>query len=231
LASSTLNIPRRGKAAISKIYALSDSAFDELASALEKVQPFSLTDAAESKIAKMAPSVRQAEVKEILQTLVSLQLARSFADAPLDQFCVDVCEAMRESGPHQLSLSAGECTELSKRLQRFLSLGSLTIAAKGRDLQTEHHRVYVGSRILTDLRAVFRDSPEEPPIGMVLFHLLKLSYFERGEGRPRDFYVALDETDLRNLKKVIERAEIKSKTLRSNLQAAGIRCLQAENDE
>lgn len=133
---------------------------------------------------------------------------------------------MRESGSHQLNLSDEECGTLSKRLNRLLSVDSLAIVAKGKDLQTEQPHVYVGSRILTDLRAVFRDSPEETPLGMVLFHVLKLSYFERGDGHPRDFYIALDETDLGDLKKAIERAKGKSKTLRSTLQNAGIRCLE-----
>jgi hypothetical protein len=226
LPSHTLTIPRRYKAAIAKIHALSNSSYEEFLGAAETVQPFGITRAVESRIAELAPSVKPTDVREILSAVLSLQLARSLGDAPLEQFCADVCEAMREAGSHQLTLSPDECGALSKRLQRLLSLDSLSIAAKGRDLQTEQHQTYVGSRILTDLRAVFRDSPEESPLGMVLFHVLKLTFFERGEGRPRDFYLALDEADLRSLKKVIERAEVKSKTLRSSLQTAGIRCLE-----
>lgn len=224
--NSTLNLPRRAKAAIAKIHGLSASSFDELASALEKVKPFSLTDEAVQKIAELATNIKVGDVKEITETTLALQTARSVVDAPLDQFCADVCEAMRESGPHQLTLSNEGCGALAQRLQRLLSLDSLATAAKGKDLQTEQEHVYVGSRILTDLRAIFRESPDESPLGMVLFHILKLTYFERGAGRPQDFYLALDDGDLRNLKQAIERAETKSKTLRSSLQSAGIRCLE-----
>ncbi len=74
------------------------------------------------------------------------------------------------------------------------------------------------SKILSDLRYVFKSDPEEEPYGAVIVHLLKLTYHEDTEHK--EFFVAMDDGDLRHLKEVIERAEKKARTLRRKLDAA-----------
>jgi len=79
--------------------------------------------------------------------------------------------------------------------------------------------------VITDLRPVFKGPPDESPAGMVLFHTLKLTYWDRQRDDRSSFDIALDENDVSNLKKLLERAEMKAKTLRSQLQNSGIRVL------
>jgi hypothetical protein len=72
-------------------------------------------------------------------------------------------------------------------------------------------------------------SPDEEPYGAVIVHLLKLSYHEDGDHK--EFFVALDDADLKHLKEVIERAERKAKTLRGKLKAGATMYLGSSGKE
>jgi hypothetical protein len=88
------------------------------------------------------------------------------------------------------------------------------MATKAYDLQTEGERTFCDARILTDLRPVFGKDIASGPAGMVIIHRLKLGY-HNSEGEHRTFYIALDAEDLVTLKKAIDRAELKARSLKS----------------
>jgi len=82
-------------------------------------------------------------------------------------------------------------------------------------------------RILTDVRPVFEPSaPEAAPAGAVIVHTLKISY--RGDNSAKDFFVALDSEDVRQLTEQLERARSKAESLKSVLKAAEVPYIDAE---
>lgn len=52
---------------------------------------------------------------------------------------------------------------------------------------------------------------------MVIVHLLKLGFHQASESKHDEFYVSLDSDDLETLKKVVERAELKARILKSSV--------------
>ncbi len=218
-----LNIPSRYKTSIAKIQVLTPAAFSELTSALENFQPASVNKDVISRIAGAAPHAASEDVERILETLVGLHMAMAVTDVPLEQFCSDIADEIQVDGHGAFASGSQERQKFVARLQTLLGFESLAIGAKAKDLQVDHGHVYANGRVITDIRPVFRREPDESPAGMVLFHTLKLTYWDRaGEGDRANFYIALDENDVSNLKRLLERAEMKAKTLRSQLQSSGM---------
>jgi hypothetical protein len=221
-----LNIPLFYRSAIAILHSLSDSEFDELMLALEKVEPGLVNRDVLASVAAAARDIKQEDVERIFQSVMALHMARSASETPVEQFCEEIADELHQAGPERLKLNEVERERFVRRLRKIFSFDSLAVAAKSRDLQTDHDHVYLNSRVVTDIRAVFRAAPDESPVGMVLVHMLRLGYLDRGkDGERANIYMALDDADLANLKKVLERAELKAKTLRAKLQSAGMRPL------
>jgi hypothetical protein len=192
-------------------------------SALEKVEPGSANKNVLANVASAVPDIDEEDIGGIFQSVMALHMARSASDVPIEEFCDDIADEVQHAA-RELKLSAEERDKFVGRLKRIFGFDSLAVAAKSRDLQTDHDHVYLNGRIVTDIRPVFRNTPDEAPVGVVLFHMVKLTYMDRGRnGERANFYIALDDADLSSLKNLLERAELKAKTLRARLQSAGIK--------
>jgi hypothetical protein len=96
---------------------------------------------------------------------------------------------------------------------------------KIRSLQAEVEREYCCGRILTDVRAAFSEDPSTPPKAMTILHTLRIGYIN-DVAEHREFYVALENADLVDLKDQIERALAKSETLEALLAKADCRLFE-----
>lgn len=92
--------------------------------------------------------------------------------------------------------------------------------SKAVDLIQEQERVLRAARIMTDLRPVFDLGATKPPESFVLFHTLKLIYSE--DRTTKEFYLALDSTDLELLHDDISRALQKKEHLEALMKAKDI---------
>ena len=221
-----LNIPSRYKSGLARITSIPDAAFDQLTSALKELKRLRIDSDAIVQVGAAAPNITAEDLDSLLEVLLGLQLARSLQEKTAEQFSNEILKELEIPGPEQLKLSESDRLKFINRLSILLGFESLALVAKARDLQTEHGHVFLNGRVITDLRPVFRGAPNETPLGVVLLHILKLSYLDRQrEGDRSTFYIALDENDVASLKRLLDRAEIKAQTLRSTLEGAGIKCL------
>ena len=99
------------------------------------------------------------------------------------------------------------------------------VSAKALDVLVQDPHPLASARIITEFRPVFLEESERITIsaGMIV-HSLKLSSF-RSDGSQDDYYVALDCLDLRELKKVIDRAMKKEESLNRMIEASDVRCI------
>lgn len=91
---------------------------------------------------------------------------------------------------------------------------SIKTTVKAYNLLGENEKVFSEGRIITDIRPVFSDSISEGCDTAVIFHKLRVDYFENSEAK--QIYLALDLNDLNDLKKLIDRAVEKESYIRSN---------------
>jgi hypothetical protein len=114
----------------------------------------------------------------------------------------------------------------------IVELFSLTnefgLSMRANNLLAQHERNYLNSRIISDIRPVFaEDEITEVPKGAVISHALKIEYME-GFDRRKEFFVGLDESELKEIKVVIERAEEKAKSLREMIAKSKVPYIKAE---
>jgi hypothetical protein len=154
------------------------------------------------------------DFKQIAEALAGLYSVRSIRDVPVEEFVEDVCDAMEIIPEEQLRLPLSEREQFKGKLRTLMGAELFAIAAKAYDLATDDERTFCGARILTDLRPVFGGRIEDGPRAMVVVHLLKLAYHQ-GSDKHEQFYLSLDDGDLKELRRLIDRAEAKAATLRS----------------
>ena len=221
-----LTIPAEHQVGLVKLQALSDPTASRLLSALafaaEKKQSAYLSPE------DLAPieGLQREQLEQILDAVSGVQHARAYAETPLDEFVKDVSETMRSAVHLNFPTPEGAIRQFEERLRKFLDIAAFARAAKGDILMYEHERTVHGLRILTDARPIFGNSVEEPPEAVAIVHTLKIAY-HRG-GRLEEEYFAFDEIDLEELREIVERAELKAKSLRAALKKSDLKVLREE---
>jgi hypothetical protein len=216
-----ITIPQRNRAGLSKLLALSAGAFGDFVHALE-AQPPGLGLPIDAPEAINLPEIPETDIDQIVTAIVSLSVVRWSRDIHVDSFVSDVADAIATFNP------AGSSEETKQRLRTILQIESLLISSKAITVFTDYQRTLHASKVLTDLRYVFRSDPDDEPYGAVIAHLLRLTYHEDTEHK--EFFVAMDDGDLRRFKDVIERAEKKARTLRRKLDTEHTAYLGIEPD-
>ena len=95
--------------------------------------------------------------------------------------------------------------------------------AKASVVRTDYERVFLSSRILTDVRPIFHDI-DSLPVTIAISHNLKLTYNHNDE--KQDFFVALDDADLAKLIESLRRAQAKSKALKDYYVSSNLKVLE-----
>ena len=207
-----ISIPQRNRPGLSKLLTLHSQTFDQFVSGIES-QTARLDLSARLPDIVNLPDVSKSEVDQIVTAVTSMCIVRWSRDVPTETFVNDVSDAIQLFDP------IGAAEESKKRLRRLLSVEPLMVSAKALIIFSDYQRTLHTSKVLTDLRYVFRSKPDEDPYGAVIVHLLKLTYHENTEHK--ECFVAMDDNDVSQLKAVLERAEAKARTLRRQLHAAG----------
>jgi hypothetical protein len=216
---ASLRIPKRYKPGFEKLRSLSDSSFESLRVELEKCPPMVRVEAIANYLASSVPEVRQDDLELILSSLCMTYIIRVNLDVSIQRIASDVAEAMRSEAEDQSTVSEAGYLKLKERLGRLLAIDSLTYASKAIELRNDFLCLFCDARVLTDLRPIFA-KPEQKALGAIITHTLKLEYHEHGEHK--EIYVALDSEDIVTLKKMLERAESKEQSLRTNLRDFGM---------
>lgn len=201
-----LSIPEAHRAGITKIKDFDDAIIHKLRAALENAP--SISALTSTSLLPIISNLDLENPKQIAETLSALYRVKSTRDvANVEEFVDDVSEAMGECGPTRDKLNAN--------LIALLSIEELELSAKAWDLQTDDERSFCHGRILTDLRPVFGVDVSEGPKAMVIVHLLKIGYQQFGVEKHKEFVVSLDAEDLKTLRKLVDRAEAKAKSLKA----------------
>lgn len=224
--ASSLIIPEEYEAGYAKLITLDDSIIERLAEAL-KDSPMVLrpTDLAAAVAERIAGSIADDDIYEILQTLISLYPVEEDFESN-EQLAEEICEAIIESDSEILKLPEGERERFKQRLVNLLDIDPIRVVSKANILLHEYERVVHNARVMTDIRPVFGASADGPPKAALIVHTLKINYHD-AEGL-KEFYVAMDSDEMYQLMYVLDRAEAKSKSLRAVLDAAKLPHVDAE---
>ena len=217
-----LTIPERFRVGLSKIRELDDQTVQQIRAALEQPVPgFSEEEVrlpnrpSDIPVTALASiPTERSDLRQIAEAVAGLYSAKAARDLAVEEFVDQVCDAMEVLDSKELRLSGAGRDEFRRKLLILLSADVFAVVTKAFDLATDDERTFCHARILTDLRPVFGTRVEDGPKGMVVVHLMKIDYHQGGPAH-HQIQLSLDADDLQTLRKLIDRAELKARTLRS----------------
>lgn len=219
-----LRVPPAQISHIKTFLELPDEKIEALLTALVKAGPkFNVFDLANEISVPLGLSEQL--TLGIIQVLQSLYLTRDWRE-PTDKF-VD-----REVFPALKVAQAFSDEKIDaqwKKLRQFL-IGALSsertvgTTVKAGIVLTQHERIFVGARILTDLRPIYHLKVSEKPDAAVIIHMLKITQRDNF-GHQQDYYFALDSNDIATIQELTERAMAKEKTLKGLMENSGVTVL------
>ncbi len=221
-----LSVPRGNYPGLKAITELDEKSVERLVGALAEAQPAAAPDKLASDVSDRLGEPPISGLRQIIWALVNLSTGRILLEMDLADFVSEVCEGLKEDRQRS-ECSDDDLVRLQERLERLLGGGgSIAITSKAQGILTDHEHIFVGARILTDVRTVFQKDASEPPAGAVIVHMLGVHYHEGATHK--EIFFALNSDDLRKLSDSIERAKKKEANLKGLLSNAGVPNLGVE---
>ena len=213
MARLSLRVPRQDQRAFAHFVMLESEDMAALVKALQSAPPCLSSKELATNIQQQV-QIDPKRLRGLVGVVLGLFGAYSAADVSLADFVEDVIDLARRTLESDEAKKVDWGT-LKKYLVKLFSLeDSLGVTSKALGVMIQNQHVYSEARVLSDIRAIFKPHSEEP-VAAVIVHNLRIAYQE-GEAS-REFYVAMDSNDLRDMKKHIDRAITKEAALRKSL--------------
>lgn len=214
-------VPARFVPGFVAIRLLDEPAAGDLIKAVQQAPGFlSLTELA-SVVAEGLPEAVRSDSPDIVNSLLSLR-GQLRVERSLDSLLDDV------TGSGAIgAVTPEERQVLAERLRALLQADAIVTTAGAADVLIDHERPFHSARAFTDIRPVFSDDPAKSPRGAAIVVNLHLNYWN-ASGAHNSLSFGLDESDVRSLKEVLDRAIEKSTTLRRMLEDVGIAAFSTE---
>lgn len=215
-----LEIPEKYKPGFEQLVKIDRTTVNELVNALSQAQASLLVEDLASAVASQVKALTVEELKDLIEALISLYNLRDYFDAPINKIVERISQAVQED-EELPNLTEEERQEFKTRLTIFLEFdGVLSVTSKAIDVMRDHERLFTRARVLTDMRPVFEPDIEKGPAGIAIVHMLKIEYADL-DGT-HEFFVALDSTDLEQLREQLDRASQKAKAIELMLNRANM---------
>ncbi len=211
-----LIIPDRYRPGVVSVGTVTDEQFVELLGALKKSPPSADTAAdLAGKLSPDVPSIDRAELEDLVSALASMQGVQKSAHVEVSRFVTDLWDSLVEDDDDdELNEETFKSRVTSLLNETTVQLTSVKVA----ELRREIERMFCSARVLTDIRTAFGYDTTKRP-ALTIMHTLEIKYHD-DTGELREFYVSVDNGDLRELREAINRAFDKNKTLIDLLQKA-----------
>ena len=209
-------IPDRYEEGFKKISSIEEEIFKDIIEGLSSSPLVSSLNELSASIAK-SEDINEEDVSEMFLSAGSLTPIIDTEDI-LDEISEDVTVIAIE----EKLIDERSRKKFKTRLNSLLRNKQLFYASKVNALMTEYGNVFLQSRIVTDIRPVFGINPEDVPEAGIIIHNLHIHYQDDSEGAHKDFYIALDSNDIKNLKAALVRAEAKERSLQILYDKTGL---------
>lgn len=224
-----ITIPKAAYPAIQHLIHFSNADFEVFLDALSKAEPSLDQGDFWTHVAKHADRIDHAVIESVLHEIFDMHKARLNASKDgfsIEDFSGAVAEAASSAKSKEFPFEKGDGKILKERLMRiFEGRKGLNVTVKAMGVMADQDHVFLEARILTDIRPVF-NSKGDSVEAAVIVHNLRIHYGQDSDHR--DFYVALDTSDIQLLREALDRADMKAKCLQGVLKTSGVTYLDAE---
>lgn len=221
-----LRIPEQDVDPLKQLAALPAETKEKLVSALREAQPSLLLKELHAQIVDKV-EVDEDILLDIVRMLGRMYMGRSVADISAHDFASELNERLSEISGFPIDLEDEDTrNEFSKLISDILTVeNSLGITSKAVGVMTEHEHVYCRCRILTDMRPIFGDEPNELKAAVIV-HTLKIAFHSQDDHK--EIYIAMDKNDVKELIEALKRAEKKEQSLTSFLDDTPLSLLKCD---
>lgn len=158
--------------------------------------------------------LEQQQAQHLLDALIAVVIFAEESGENIKDVIRDLSETSSEDAKEP------DSQRLRARIASLVEHEQVKILHKSVAVSLEHDRLYMDSRIITDIRPVFSDEVRDGVKGAMLTHVLRIDALHAGQRE--SYYVALDKQDLASLKSAVLRAEEKDMELQATLEVAKI---------
>jgi len=210
-------IPERYRPGLVKLASFDDDTIAKLVETLKICPPtLHLEDIASLAYKQYGIDIK--DTSDIVLAIKSLYPFREDEYISTEKFVSEIGRALQNDSK---DVSDEAIDKLQKRLLEFLEIeGSLEIASKADVLKTEYENIFSNSRILTDLRPVFKTDIEDGIGGALISHVLRIRYDNINGSQ--ELFLTLDSYDISKFAEQVERALEKEEVLKKFLSNSNI---------
>lgn len=210
-----LTVPEPFRPGLQKLAYVDDAAIGPLLDALRSERPTLESDWIR-RVASQADGLEPDDVREIIGTAIALYSVRMSLGESIPDFVEDLSEA------ENIDIPEDRKQRFKGYLTQLLNIDVLAIASKARDVLNDYPNNLHDTRILTDMRPVFRDDATGVPAAAAIIHTLKIRYHLGRDQDLQEFFVAMSPSDVQMLRDTLDRAEVKAHGLQQILEAAHV---------
>jgi len=212
-----INLTSKGAALLDKLAKVPDTAVTELAEALaEQLQNLATLEQIFTKSAQFK-SISEKDAAELLRFLSHMclqHLSETESPKELAKACIDALQRLEK--PMDKAL----IRVLQPRLLKIFGADALQLKSKALRVMQSHDNVFSSTEIMSDIRPVFSPNEAIKIDAAVTFHTLVINYSVVSDQKRVSF--ALDSQDLLDLKKAVDRAVLKEKSIRKLIAQSGV---------
>lgn len=179
-------------------------------------------------MARSINSYSQNDIKSVLKSASSLLIVRERREVTTSELVQEVCNLYFKDKDKSNDF---QYDNLNKRLSDLLNSEKLFLSSKPIDVLSEYENIFIQGRIVSDIRPVFGLDVEEEPKAAMIVHSLRIHYRHNEEEEHKDIHLALSEEDVRDIKKILERAEKKTKTLKALIEKSKMTYLDPTKED
>ena len=212
------SVPERYVDGFISLFELSNEDFQKLNKSINKAPICNGIGPLAKSISKSS-KIEQKKIEEILSSVNSLFFLKEQGE--IKNVVESLADAILQSIEKKKTKSSID--NFKNRLIKLLDIEQLYFLSKTYELYSEHHNLFLSSKILTDIRPIFTDANLEPKATLIT-NVLHIHYGQ-SDGKHEDIYIALDDKDIQNLKTMVERAEQKNKTLKRLIKEDGMKLI------
>jgi hypothetical protein len=219
---ASINIPKRHYTIFRKLAELNDSQFAELVKALNEIKATLDPQLLSKRLSEKAKTIAKDDMGNFVDMLCGVYPAKENIGKTAAQIATDIKERLGEEKPSDFPPE--KLAIIEQRMNTLLRIDkAIAVTAKAQDVVTEHQHIFCGARIFSDIRPVFSTLADSVSAAVIV-HTLNISYHLGTEHK--EFFVAMDQSDIGLLKKAIERAEKKAVILKSIIQKSEVPYLE-----
>jgi len=216
----SFKIPQQYQFGITLIIKIDEPLFNRLLSAITEVHPFVDIDSLVLEISPKIEEVSINDLQEILKAIHSIYSLRIQGNLKNTEIITGLINAVSSDDTFS-QLSAEELAHFEQRLTKLLAIdGSISISSQSLILLQEYDSIFLNSRIITDVRPIFKAETKEEIAGALVVHTLKIAYQDASGSK--EFYVALDSSDVKKLQEQLSQSLIEAKVIQAMLNKADV---------